>query len=57
VCSSDLDKFVTTAKVYNKNGSIQTISVDKFSPDSVTDESLFSFNNSKYPGAEIIDLR
>jgi outer membrane lipoprotein carrier protein len=51
------DKFITTAKVLNKNGSIQTITVDKFSPDSITDESLFTFNSSKYPGAEIIDLR
>jgi outer membrane lipoprotein carrier protein len=51
------DKFITTAKVLNKNGSIQTITVDKFSPDSITDESLFTFNASKYPGAEIIDLR
>ncbi len=51
------DKFVTTAKILNKNGSIQTISVDKFSPDSINDESLFSYSASKYLGAEVVDLR
>jgi outer membrane lipoprotein carrier protein len=51
------DKFVTTAKVYNKNGSIQTVSVDKFLPDAVTDDAIFTFNATKYPGAEVIDLR
>ena len=51
------DKFVTTAKVFNKNGNIQTISVDKFSPDAINSDSLFSFNAAKYPGAEVVDLR
>jgi outer membrane lipoprotein carrier protein len=51
------DKFVTTAKVYNKNGSIQTITVDQFSPNAVHDDSIFIFNASRYPGAEVIDLR
>lgn len=51
------DKFITNAKVFNKNGSIQTISVDKFSPDAVNNDSLFSFNSAKYPGAEVVDLR
>jgi len=51
------DKFVTSAKLYDKNGSIQTISVDKLTPDAASEDSVFSFNASKYPGAEIIDLR
>jgi len=51
------DKFITNAKVFNNNGSIQTIAVDKLIPDSSNDDSLFSFNASKYPGAEVIDLR
>jgi outer membrane lipoprotein carrier protein len=51
------DRFITSAKVYNKNGSIQTLTVDKFSPDAVGDDSLFSFNAAKYPGAEVVDLR
>ncbi len=51
------DKFISTAKVFNKNGSIQTISVDKLTPDAATSDSLFSFSVVKYPGAEVIDLR
>ena len=51
------DKFISTAKVFNKNGSIQTIAVDKLTPDAVNSDSLFSFSARKYPGAEVIDLR
>jgi len=51
------DRFITSAKVFNKNGSINTITVDKFTPDGAMEESLFSFNKANYPGAEIIDLR
>jgi outer membrane lipoprotein carrier protein len=51
------DKFITSAKIFNKNGSIHSITVDKFTPDAATDESLFTFNAANYPGAEIIDLR
>lgn len=52
-----MDKFITSAKVFNKNGSINTIAVDKFTPDGVTDETIFTFNSASYPGAEVIDLR
>jgi outer membrane lipoprotein carrier protein len=51
------DKFITSAKLYDKNGSIQTIAVDKFTPEGCSDDAVFSFNASKYPGAEVIDLR
>lgn len=51
------DKFISTAKVFNKNGSIQTITVDKLTADSLLDDALFSYSPSKYPGAEVIDLR
>lgn len=51
------DKFIASAQIFDKNGSVQTISVDKFMPNESNDESLFSFNSSKYPGAEVIDLR
>jgi len=51
------DKFISTAKVFNKNGSIQTIAVDKLTPDAAANDSLFSFSAGKYPGAEVIDLR
>ena len=51
------DKFITTAKLFDKNGSIQTIAVDKLTPDACDDDSIYSFNASKYPGAEVVDLR
>ncbi len=51
------DKFVTTAKLFDKNGTIQTIAVDKLTPDACTDDSIYSFNVAKYPGAEVVDLR
>lgn len=51
------DKFITSAKLFDKNGTIQTIAVDKLSPDACDDDSIYSFNASKYPGAEVIDLR
>jgi len=51
------DKFITTAKLFDKNGTIQTIAVDKLSPDACDDDSIYSFNAAKYPGAEVIDLR
>ncbi len=50
-------KTITSAIVYDKNGSTQTITVDKFVADGATDETIYVFNNGKYPGAEIIDLR
>ena len=51
------DKFITTAKLFDKNGTIQTISVDKLTPDACDDDGIYSFNAAKYPGAEVIDLR
>lgn len=51
------DKFITTAKMFDKNGGVQTITVEKLTPDAITDDALFTFNSAKYPGAEIVDLR
>lgn len=51
------DKYIASAKVFDKNGSVKTFTVDKLTPNAITDDSLFSFNASKYPGAEIVDLR
>ncbi len=51
------DKFISSAQIYDKNGNIQLLTVDKFSPDFITDAAFFTFNPSKYPGAEVVDLR
>ena len=51
------DKFIASAKLFDKNGTIQTISVDKLTPDACEDDGIYSFNAAKYPGADVIDLR
>jgi outer membrane lipoprotein carrier protein len=51
------DKFITAAKLFDKNGSTQTIAVDKLTPNACDDDALYSYNAGKYPGAEVIDLR
>ena len=50
-------KTISSAKIFDKNGSIQTISLEKFIPDAAGDESIYVFNTNKYPGSEVIDLR
>ncbi len=52
-----VEKYISSAQIFDKNGNIQLITVEKFSPNAITDESVFSFNSQKYPGAEVIDLR
>lgn len=51
------DRAIVSATMYDKNGSIQTITVDKFIPDGVTDEKVFVYTAGSYPGAEVVDLR
>ena len=51
------NKTISSAKIYDKNGAIQTISVEKFIPDGGNIESLYVFNKNNYPGSEIVDLR
>lgn len=50
-------KTIASAKIFDKNGTVQTITVDKLVPDAVKDDSIFVFNSAKYPGADVIDLR
>lgn len=51
------DKYVQTARVYDKNGNIYTYAIVKFTPDAATTDELFTFNKAKYPGVEVVDLR
>lgn len=51
------DKSIASAKLMDKNGGVQTINVEKISPDGAADDNIFVFNKAKYPGADIIDLR
>ncbi len=50
-------KYVSEAKVFDKNGNIYTYSIVKFTPNATLTDDLFSFNKAKYPGVEIVDLR
>jgi outer membrane lipoprotein carrier protein len=50
-------KTILSAKIYDKSGSIQTISVDKFIANGASEDSTYVFSSNNYPGAEIIDLR
>ena len=51
------DRAIVSAIIFDKNGSVQNITVDKFMPDGVTDEKVLLYNAASYPGAEIVDLR
>ena len=50
-------KTIASAVIYDKNGSIQTITVNKFTPNGANDEAIYIFNSTKYPGSEVVDLR
>jgi outer membrane lipoprotein-sorting protein len=51
------DKTIASAKLLDKNGNIQTITVDKTVADGAGDEAIYVFNAAKYPGSEVVDLR
>jgi outer membrane lipoprotein carrier protein len=51
------DKMISSAKVFTKNGNTQTITVEKLHADAAADDAIYTFNSSKYPGSEIVDLR
>ncbi|OFY98326.1 MAG: hypothetical protein A3K10_07170 [Bacteroidetes bacterium RIFCSPLOWO2_12_FULL_31_6] len=48
---------ITKVKVNGKDGSITTYSVKSFTPDVAIPDTQFTFDKSKYPKFEIIDLR
>ncbi|MCC6383949.1 MAG: outer membrane lipoprotein carrier protein LolA [Bacteroidia bacterium] len=50
-------KLVSSVKIMNKSGINLTYSVDKFTPNVDVSDSFFTFDSSKHPEAEVIDLR
>ena len=52
-----VQKTIASAIIYDKNGSVQTITVSKFTPNGANDESIYIFTSAKYPGSEVVDLR
>lgn len=50
-------KQLASAKIFDKNGSHYLYSIDKFQPNINTTDAGFTFDEAKYPGVEVIDLR
>ncbi len=50
-------KYISEAKIYEKNGSILTYSIVKFTPNPAVSDDKFVFNKAKYPGVDVVDLR
>ena len=48
---------ITSTKVFEKNGNRYTYSVSSMKTNIPLADDLFVFNKSKYPTAEVIDLR
>lgn len=51
------NKQISSFNIYDKNGNVYTYTVRLFTPNVKISESIFTFDNSKYPGVEIVDLR
>ena len=51
------DKSVKSWVITDKNGKRQTFKVNKFTPNVAVDDKYFVFDQSKYPGVEVNDLR
>ncbi len=51
------EKLITSSTVFNKNGSKLTYSIKQFTPNAAMSDAMFSFDKTKYPGVEVIDLR
>jgi outer membrane lipoprotein-sorting protein len=51
------EKIITSAKIFERNGTIFSYVIDKFRINVEAPESMFSFDKTKYPGVEVVDLR
>ncbi|MBX7164621.1 MAG: outer membrane lipoprotein carrier protein LolA, partial [Saprospiraceae bacterium] len=50
-------KYVSEAKIFEKSGGILTYTIAKFTPNIAVNDETFTFNKSKFPGVDIVDLR
>ncbi|MBI3501811.1 MAG: outer membrane lipoprotein carrier protein LolA [Bacteroidetes bacterium] len=50
-------KQITSAKIMNKNGTSNTITVKNFTTNSEMADAMFTFNKADYKGVEVVDLR
>jgi outer membrane lipoprotein-sorting protein len=51
------EKIVTYARIFDRNGNIYTYSIDKFKVNVDAPDAMFTFDASKFPGVEVVDLR
>ncbi len=51
------EKVINSAKIFNKNGTNFIYSIEQFKMNPETPESLFTFDKSKHPNVEVVDLR
>ena len=50
-------KQIVSAKILNKNGTTNTITVKNFTANSEMVDTIFTFNKADYKGVEVVDLR
>jgi outer membrane lipoprotein-sorting protein len=50
-------QFINSTKVFEKAGNRYTISVNSLLTNKSIDENMFVFDQKKYPGVEVVDLR
>lgn len=51
------DKSIKSWKIWDKKGKATMFRVDKFVPNVPATDAMFTFDKSKYPGVEVVDLR
>jgi outer membrane lipoprotein-sorting protein len=52
-----LNKQISNATIFDKNGNKYTYSIRTFTPNIKVPESMFAFDARQYPGVEVVDLR
>ncbi|CAN5180949.1 hypothetical protein BH09BAC2_BH09BAC2_12350 [soil metagenome] len=50
-------KSIVKTKIFEKNGNRYTYSINRMVTNANLPDALFAFNNKKYPGVEVVDLR
>jgi len=48
---------IVSTKSFGKDGNVYTLNITKFATNGTFDDKQFSFDKSKFPGVEIVDLR
>lgn len=51
------EKLVISTKIFDKNGNHYTYTIKQFSPNTLLQDALFTFNAANHPGVEVVDLR